>query len=324
MRADRLLRLLMLLQRHGHLKASALADELEVSVRTVLRDMEALSTAGVPVWTERGPHGGCHLLEGWHTRAAGLTVDEAQALFSWAGRQRTTDLGLGGALGSALGKLADSAPAGALQEAEALGDVVLSDRRRWFDEADRVGVLPQLRVAASLQRQVVLSYRSSEAALAQDRTVHPVGLVDHSGRWYLVAEQDGVARMFRVSRVQGLTLLEDANHRLDRRPLAEIWADLRERLEARQGHVEFLFEVSDHVAGRFRRLTRMAMVPGTEIEETRTDAGALWRFAARTPDSVCAMAVMFAHEVELLEPRDLRERVLGGARAALARYEAPG
>ena len=108
MRADRLLRMLMLLQRHRHLRAAQLATELEVSERTVLRDMEALAAAGVPVWTERGPHGGCHLMDGWSTRATGLTSAETQALFAWSARESNEQLGLGGPLASALAKPAIS------------------------------------------------------------------------------------------------------------------------------------------------------------------------------------------------------------------------
>src|SRR5665811_565343 len=132
MRADRLLRLLMLLQRHRRVTAAWLADELEVSERTVLRDMEALSAAGVPVYTERGRHGGCVLLDDFTTEATGITPAEAQALFAWSSRDTVADLGLGPALTSALIKIAATAPSGALADAEALGTIVHSDRRRWY------------------------------------------------------------------------------------------------------------------------------------------------------------------------------------------------
>lgn len=110
MRADRLLRLLLVLQRHRRVTAAWLADELEVSERTVLRDMEALSAAGVPVYTERGRGGGCVLMEGFTTDATGLTAAEAQALFAWAGRESTAELGLHHDLAGALAKVAATAP----------------------------------------------------------------------------------------------------------------------------------------------------------------------------------------------------------------------
>ena len=125
MRADRLLRLIVLLQRHGRTTASALAARLEVSERTILRDMEALSAAGVPVYTERGPHGGCALLEGFTTDASGLTSTEAQALFAWTSRESVADLGLGPELTGALAKVAASASSDAVQRAERLGAVLL-------------------------------------------------------------------------------------------------------------------------------------------------------------------------------------------------------
>jgi predicted DNA-binding transcriptional regulator YafY len=149
MRADRLLRLLMLLQRHRRVTAAWLADELEVSERTVLRDMEALSAAGVPVYTERGRHGGCVLLDDFTTEATGITPAEAQALFAWSSRDTVADLGLGPALTSALTKIAATAPSGALADAEALGTIVHSDRRRWYAATENVPWLPTLREATS-------------------------------------------------------------------------------------------------------------------------------------------------------------------------------
>lgn len=313
----------MLLQRHRHLKAEQLATELEVSTRTVLRDIEALAAAGVPVWTERGPHGGCHLMDGWHTRATGLTTAETQALFAWSARQSTEDLGLGPSLSSALAKVAATAPAAALDGAASLGSVVLADRRRWFTEADQVPVLPQLRDAAEQGRAVELDYRGSEDAEPRPRTVLPLGVVDHSGRWYLVAQSDGAARMFRVSRVRGVAPTTEAVERVEHRGLEEIWSVLRARLEEGQQSVEFVLRVRPEVAGRLRRMTRMTLVPGTEIEE-RSEGDVLeWRFRARTPDAVTASALMFAPLVELLEPVAHRDRLLSAAAAALQVYRTP-
>lgn len=121
MRADRLLRLIVLLQRHGRASAGWLAERLEVSERTILRDMEALSAAGVPVYTERGPHGGCRLLDGFTTDASGLTFTEAQALFAWTSRESVADLGLGPELTGALAKVAASASTDVVQRADVAG-----------------------------------------------------------------------------------------------------------------------------------------------------------------------------------------------------------
>ena len=166
----------MLLQRHGRTSAGWLAEQLEVSERTILRDMEALSIAGVPVYTERGPHGGCRLLDGFTTDASGLTFTEAQALFAWTSRESVADLGLGPELTGALAKVAASASTGAVQRAESLGAVLLSDRRRWFAAAEQVPLLPLVREAAESRRRVRLTYRGAGTPRPGIRTVDPVGI----------------------------------------------------------------------------------------------------------------------------------------------------
>ncbi|HEY5482878.1 MAG TPA: YafY family protein [Propionibacteriaceae bacterium] len=321
MRADRLLRLLMLLQRHRRVTAAWLADELEVSERTVLRDMEALSAAGVPVYTERGRHGGCVLLDGFTTEASGLTPPEAQALFAWASRESVSQLGLGGALSSALAKIAATAPPAALEGAEALGQVVHADRRRWFAENDDVPWLPLLREATTLARQVELKYASAGAAEPSKRTVDPVGLVDNSGRWYLVAEHDGSPRTYRVSRIQHAAILDQPSTRRDERPIADIWNELRGGFENRHDTLEILVSVDPDHADTQRRLLGMQHAPGTPIlTEPSTDGRLWWRLTIRQPAVIAAMAVMAAPHLMLLEPAWLRDDVRLAALRTLEHY----
>jgi len=302
MRADRLLRLLMLLQRHRRVTAAWLADELEVSERTVLRDMEALSAAGVPVYTERGRHGGCVLLDAFTTEATGITPAEAQALYAWSSRDAVADLGLGPALTSALAKIAATAPSGALADAEALGTIVYSDRRRWYAATEDVPWLPTLREATSAKRRLTISYASAGAAGAADRTVDPIGLVDSAGRWYLIAEREGELRTYRVSRIHAVTVLDVPSRVADTRPLAEIWAQLRSGLERRDAPLEVVVSV---------------------VEEVGADR-VQWRLAVRLPQVVAAMAIYQAPDLLLLEPAWLKDEVRAAALRTLDHYPASG
>ncbi|AKU17651.1 helix-turn-helix transcriptional regulator [Luteipulveratus mongoliensis] len=323
MRADRLLRLLMLLQRHGRASAPWLAGEMEVSTRTVLRDMEALSAAGVPVYTERGRGGGCVLMEGFTTQASGLTPPEAQALFAWASRETTADLGLGADLTSALAKIAATAPARALEDAEALGGVVVADRRRWFAAVDEVPWLPALREAATQGRRVRLAYASAESAHPSVRTVHPVGIVDHSGRWYLVAEHRRKQRTYRVSRVSAVEVLDVPADLADRRPLAQIWDELRRAFEGRLSPTDAVVLVEPAAAGPVRRLLSMQLAPGSEIEvESGASDGALqtWRLTVRQPHVLGAVAVLMSADLTVVEPQWLIADIVAGAERTLARY----
>jgi predicted DNA-binding transcriptional regulator YafY len=326
MRADRLLRLIALLQRHRRVTAARLAAELEVSERTVLRDMEALSAAGVPVYTERGRGGGCVLLEDFTTRAAGLTPTEAQALFAWQARESVAELGLADSLASALAKIAASAPSAAVERAEALGAVVHSDRRRWFSPSDDVPWLPALREATTQGRRVRATYMSATAADPSTRTLHPVGLVDHSGRWYLVAEHRRQVRSYRVSRFSSVAVLEASVDLVDRRPVAAIWTDLRGGFEQDRSETAVVVTARRASAPLLRRLLRMGLAPGTDIDVTDTDPDGTetWRLRTTTPDVLAAMAVLYAPDLTVLEPVELRVRLRDQARRALEHYGSSG
>lgn len=317
MRADRLLRLVALLQRHRQLPAAELAERLEVSERTVLRDMAALSAAGVPVWTEQGRGGGCRLMDGWTTDASGLTTDEAQALFSWAGGVSATDLGLGPALTGALAKVAASVPEAAVSRGEALGAVVLADRRRWFTESETVPTLPVLRQAALDRVRVRLTYQSpdprshSEDGRPAARTVDPYGLVDQSGRWYLVAAHRGQLRTYRVSRILGVTVLAEPSRRTDARPLTEIWAELRGNFEVRAPRPTiFEVRVDPSVDRGFWVIARTQLVADTEPVPT---ADGTWLLTIRAERAGLALVLAWAPWVELVGPPEqlstLRDQV---------------
>lgn len=323
MRADRLLRLLALLQRHRHLPAATLARELEVSERTVLRDMEALSAAGVPVYTERGRGGGCALLDGFTTQASGLTPGEAQALFAWTSRESVAELGLGAELAGALAKVSATAPTVAVERAEALGDVVHADRRRWYAAREEVPFLPVLRDAAQRRVRVRVRYRSAEQASATQRTLDPVGLVDQSGRWYLVAEHRGTGHTYRVSRFEDVVALREPARLRDDRPLAEIWADLRRGFERDEATTELVLHVEPGHGGIARRVLTMQLAPGTEIRvcpQPAPDGRERWELTLRRLDVLGSVAVWLAPHVTVVEPVWLRERILERARAALQHY----
>jgi predicted DNA-binding transcriptional regulator YafY len=323
MRADRLLRLLMLLQRHRRVTAAWLADELEVSERTVLRDMEALSAAGVPVYTERGRHGGCVLLDDFTTEATGITPAEAQALYAWSSRDAVADLGLGPALTSALAKIAATAPSGALADAEALGTIVHSDRRRWYGETEGVPWLPTLREATSSKRRLTISYAAAGSDTTDERTIDPIGLVDSSGHWYLVAERDQELRTYRVSRIHAVTVLAEPTAPLDTRPLADIWAGLRSGLEQRDHPLEIVVSVARERQEPVRRMLSMQLAPGTSIAiEEAGEHRVLWHLAVRMPHVIASMAIAEAPDMLVVEPAWLMDEVRAAALRALEHYPA--
>ena len=204
MRADRLLSILLLLQVHRRVTARELAKRLEVSERTVLRDMNALSGAGVPVMAERGAGGGWSLGEGYQTKLTGLSTAEIQSLFLARPPRLMADLGLKQESDAALIKLQASLPAGSRQHADFARQRILVDTRGWRDPAESVACLPVLLDALWRDRQVHFVY-SRVLGEPGDRTAHPLGLVAKGSTWYLVARVDPLqddARTYRVSRIR--------------------------------------------------------------------------------------------------------------------------
>lgn len=235
MKSDRLLSILLLLQTRGRVPAHELADRLEVSVRTIYRDVEALSASGVPVYAERGRHGGIELLAGFRTDVTGLTADESRSLFILAAQGAHAALGLDAALGSALRKVMAALPAPFRPAAEVTSRRVLVDATRWKGGPRRAVDLDVLQDAVFTDRRLRLRYKHGGDTEPRTYTVDPYGLVSKAGVWYLVADRRGGPRLFRADRVRVATLLPDPVRRRPGVELADVWEVLRRQVEERPG-----------------------------------------------------------------------------------------
>ncbi|MEV5508458.1 helix-turn-helix transcriptional regulator [Streptomyces orinoci] len=230
MRADRLLSLLLLLQNRGRLTAPELARELEVSVRTVYRDIEALSASGVPVLADRGPSGGYRLLDGYRTRLTGLTGDEAGSLLLAALPQAAAELGLGAELAAAQLKLQAALPDGPGEHARRVRERFHLDAPAWFRAGDPVPHLGTIAEAVWRQRRLWLRYRSWSGEAR--RTADPLGLVLKGGIWYLVATGERGIRTYRVGRVLACETAEETFERPADFDLAAAWRESARAMEA--------------------------------------------------------------------------------------------
>lgn len=203
MKSDRLLSILLLLQTRRLVPATELAERLDVSVRTIYRDVEALSASGVPVYAERGRHGGIVLLPGFRTDVTGLTADESRALFVLAADGAHAALGLDEAIASALRKVMAALPAPHRPAAELTSRRILVDPVRWMSGPRAVVDIADLYDAVFADRRLRLRYRHSGTRTARTYTVDPYGLVVKAGVWYLVADHDAEPRLYRADRVRG-------------------------------------------------------------------------------------------------------------------------
>jgi predicted DNA-binding transcriptional regulator YafY len=326
MRSDRLLSILLLLQTRGQLPASELAERLEVSVRTVMRDVEALSAAGVPVYTVRGPHGGIALLPGYRTDVTGLTAEESRALFVLLSGRAHAELGLGQAIGSALRKLMAALPAPYRPDADLASRRILIDPARWREPPVRPAAdLSALQQAVFADRRLRLRYRHSEDGRVRAYTLDPYGLVNKAGVWYLVADHRGEPKLFRADRVHGATVLDELVQRRDGLELAEVWDSLRRRIDDLPTPVAVTVNVSRQILGRFLRV-HQADLAGPPPAEPATQAGSepqRVRVELHFRSLGAAEALlMFGTDAEVLTPPELRHNLARKAAEAAAVYAA--
>ncbi|MEO8758465.1 MAG: YafY family protein [Devosia sp.] len=203
MRASRLLSIMMLLQARGRMSAETLAEELEVSVRTIYRDIDQLSAAGVPVYADVGRNGGFALLDGWRTRLTGLTAPEARALFLSGLPGPASELGLGDEVAAAELKLLAALPADWQTEATRMSSRFHLDPRGWFSTGPRPEFLKLVAEAVWSETRITIRYDSWTQI--SERTVEPMGLVLKGGVWYLVARREAGMRTYRMGQIQALT-----------------------------------------------------------------------------------------------------------------------
>jgi predicted DNA-binding transcriptional regulator YafY len=330
MRSDRLLSILLLLQVHGRLTAGDLAGRLEVSERTIHRDVEALSSAGVPVYAERGRHGGVALLAGYRTDVSGLTAPEARALFVFAGRGTLADLGLEGDLRSALRKLLSVLPEPHRPGAERAAGRVVVDPRAWMRSREELPHLAVVQEAVWRDVRVRLRYRRPGAAEAVERVLDPYGLVAKAGTWYLIGADGGEPRLYRVSRIEAADLTDQPADRPPHLDLEALWEELRNRVEDRGPGVEVTVRVRPERLQLVLRVIASQLLeppsPSPSPPEGEGRGGgdpARWPvLTLRYPAEGAARASLlaFGADVEVLRPATLRRGLREAAHAIAALY----
>lgn len=317
MRADRLLSIMMLLQAHGRMTAGALAERLEVSPRTVHRDMEALSAAGIPVVAERGSGGGWSLMEGYRTDLTGLTGDEIQTLFLSAPQAHLKDLGLQQAAEAALLRLLAALPAAQRRDATFMQSRIHVDGAGWRETREETPSLPIIQAALWQERCLWITYGRDEAS-ASERLVDPLGLVAQGRAWYLVALKEGEIRTYRVSRIRDARLDSAPSQRPAGFDLAATWATSKASFVANLPRFEVTLRGAPGArerigfSGRFVRLL--------DAEPPGPDGWTQLRIQADTAEEAAAFVLGFGDQVEVLAPPSLRKAVIDQARALLAFY----
>ncbi len=313
MRADRLLSIVLLLQRRGKMTSDALAKELEVSPRTILRDIDALSSAGIPVYTDGGHGGGIALDENYRLTLTGLKETEVRTLFVSSNTKLLNDVGLGDAAESTLQKLFAALPAPHQPAVDQFRQRIHIDPLWWWYDSQQLPFWDDLQRAVfeDCSIQTVYEHYNGEVV---ERSLEPYSLVAKSSLWYLVARRDGQFRTYRVSRFHQVTMLEGHFQRDAQFDLATYWT---EHVQAFAGEMsEFHFTLRVHES-RMNFVTWLAPGRCEIIEPVGKDGWFTARIYFELLDLAKMLVFGLGKQCIVVEPQELQKAVLNAARELL-------
>jgi predicted DNA-binding transcriptional regulator YafY len=306
MRASRLLSILLLLQTRGRMTAQALADEFEVSVRTIYRDIDQLSAADVPVYADRGANGGFQLLDGYRTRLTGLSPSEAEALFLAGLPGPAAELGLGEAMAQGQLKLLAALPDKMRGDARPGAHFHL-DPVGWFKGAEQVKLLPLIAPAVFGGRRLAIRYDSWKGVV--ERRLDPLGLVLKAGIWYLVGRVGEQIRTYKAASILEAQVLEEGFIRPADFDLASYWEAWAQDYEQRMQQSQALVRLSPR---GMALLAREGQVITQALRAAEPADATGWRTVSLPVESIEVATGDFLAlgvEVEVLEPPELREKI---------------
>ena len=307
--------LLLLLQTRGQLTAPELAEELEVSVRTVYRDVEALSAAGVPVYAEAGRGGGFRLIDGYRTRLTGLSAKEAEVLLLGGTPGPVGELGLGTVFAAAQAKLLAAMPKEVADRAFVVRQRFHLDSTDWFKSSRVPAHLGAVSTAVWEGQRLEVVYRHYDSDEESKRVLDPLGLVLKAGVWYLVAAREGETRTYRVSRIRSARVLNEESPRPPEFDLPAYWADSVSRFEVGAPRLAVTLRATTRAIAALHR-------HGCEPEHVDRPGRGRMKTTATFDDVDGAVRELMplGAAVEVLDPPELRDRMRKAANEIVAVY----
>ena len=318
MRADRLLSTLLLLQAHGRLSGRELADRLEVSARTVHRDMDALSAAGVPVFALRGARGGWRLDDAWSTQVPALDEAELRALLM-AQPRVIGDTRLAAAAERAMAKLMAALPVPLRARAALMRQRLYVDTTAWRGSTENVAMLPIVQEAVAHDRRLKMTYRKAGSKV-EERVVDPLGLVAKGSTWYMVANTPKGLRTFRVSRIERASALNAAVRRPPDFDLAIFWKASTAEFQQAWARYEAILRLDTRAAS----WVSTCRVVSPAAKQADRDGWVRLKISFENEEEACFVVMGLGARVEVLEPAALREKVIAELDAAIKRARIRG
>jgi predicted DNA-binding transcriptional regulator YafY len=327
LRADRLLSILMLLQSRGKLSATKLADELEVSVRTIHRDIEALSSAGVPVYVERGISGGCSLLGDYRSNLTGLTRDEVYALFMLGVPASLAELGVSNEIKTAFRKFIASLPLIRRDDVQMVRQRIYLDGADWTITKGMASHLQAIKQALWENTRIKIIYTGILGAMINElfvRTVEPLGLVYKAGEWYLVCAANDAFHVFRISHVLEVEILNEPFIRPLGFDLVTFWQNWCTEQEACRSSYAVIVRISPVLAGASQWILGERLRHAIdETGQLETQGFVRARLDFESFNEARNYVLGFGVAMEVLEPEALRLSVIDYAKQIVTLYSEP-
>lgn len=317
MKSDRLLSALLLLQAHGRLTGRELSERLEVSQRTVHRDMESLSAAGVPISALRGAQGGWQLEQGWRTRVPGLDPAELNALLM-AQPRALGDPRLAAAAERAFEKLVAALSGPMRLRAAAIRERLHIDATGWHPSNEDLSLLSDVQDAVARDCKISFSYTRADGE-SGPRTVDPLGLVAKGSSWYLVARAPHGLRTYRVSRMKNLTPLAIPCERPANFDLATYWKQSTTQLEQLRRQYEAVLAIDARGARMLNEWSAATPIQDRARGEKLPEGWQKLRIMFESEEQACFIALGFGTRAEVISPPALKVQVLAAARAISTR-----
>lgn len=318
MRADRLISILLLLQHKGKLTTRELAQELEVTERTIHRDMESLSAAGIPVVADRGKAGGWRLLKQYRTNLTGLKADEIKSLLISPSFQLLTDLGLTKDWHEARQKILASIPNSFQKSADDIWNRIHVDTSTWRQSIEKVESFKVLQQAIWEDRKLQLNYERADGE-SVERVVNPLGLVAKGSTWYLIALSNEQIRNYRASRIKSALLMSETFTRPNDFNLAQYWNSSTQEFIKTLPKYEVDVEVSPSIIPRIKFTGRFVQI--LKIDPPKENGWTPIKLCFDTEQEAKEYLLGFSNQIKIIRPNTLKQDIYNLARAVIDFYE---